>query len=40
MTERVAEEMGVFVGEDVGYAIRFDNCTDPDRTRIKVSFGK
>ncbi|XP_065064224.1 probable ATP-dependent RNA helicase DHX35 [Rhopilema esculentum] len=35
VTERVAEEMGVFVGEDVGYAIRFDNCTDPDRTRIK-----
>ena len=37
MTERVAEEMGTFVGQDVGYSIRFDDCTDPSRTRIKVN---
>eukprot|EP00112_Aurelia_sp_Birch-Aquarium-sp1_P003315 Seg1370.10_Seg1370.9 transcript_id=Seg1370.10_Seg1370.9/GoldUCD/mRNA.D3Y31 product="putative ATP-dependent RNA helicase DHX35" protein_id=Seg1370.10_Seg1370.9/GoldUCD/D3Y31 len=35
VTERIAEEMGSFVGETVGYSIRFDNCTDPERTRIK-----
>ena len=39
MTERVAEEMGTFVGQDVGYSIRFDDCTDPNRTRIKVNVG-
>ena len=36
VTERVAEEMGTFVGQDVGYSIRFDDCSDPNRTRIKV----
>ena len=32
---RVAEEMGCHVGEAVGYAIRFEDATDPSRTRIK-----
>lgn len=32
---RVAEEMGCQVGEAVGYAIRFEDATDPSRTRIK-----
>ena len=36
VTERVAEEMGTFVGQDVGYSIRFDDFSDPNRTRIKV----
>jgi len=35
VTERVAEEMGTFVGQDVGYSIRFDDFSDPNRTRIK-----
>ncbi len=32
---RVAEEMGVKLGEEVGYSIRFDDCTDAQRTKIK-----
>jgi len=32
---RVAEEMRVELGTEVGYAIRFDECADPFRTRIK-----
>lgn len=32
---RVADEMGVRLGREVGYAVRFDNCTDPVRTRVK-----
>ncbi|KAI9105731.1 P-loop containing nucleoside triphosphate hydrolase protein [Phlyctochytrium arcticum] len=32
---RVAEEMGVNLGHDVGYTIRFDDCTDSHLTRIK-----
>lgn len=32
---RVAEEMGVRLGEEVGYSIRFEDCTHPDLTRIK-----
>ena len=32
---RVAEERKVNLGEDVGYSIRFENCTDPEKTRIQ-----
>uniref|UniRef100_A0A7M4F132 RNA helicase n=1 Tax=Crocodylus porosus TaxID=8502 RepID=A0A7M4F132_CROPO len=32
---RVAEERGAMLGHDVGYCIRFDDCTDPQATRIK-----
>jgi len=29
LAKRVAEEMGVRLGEEVGYSIRFDDCTGP-----------
>ncbi|XP_078508280.1 putative ATP-dependent RNA helicase DHX35 isoform X1 [Lissotriton helveticus] len=32
---RVAEERGAVLGHEVGYCIRFDDCTDPYATRIK-----
>ncbi|RPB29152.1 P-loop containing nucleoside triphosphate hydrolase protein, partial [Terfezia boudieri ATCC MYA-4762] len=32
---RVAQELGFQVGEEVGYSIRFDNKSDPYKTRIK-----
>lgn len=32
---RVAQEMGTTVGREVAYAIRFDDTSDPDKTRIK-----
>ena len=32
---RVAEEMGVQLGKECGYTIRFDNTADPVRTRVK-----
>nr|XP_045013681.1 probable ATP-dependent RNA helicase DHX35 isoform X2 [Jaculus jaculus] len=32
---RVAEERGAVLGHEVGYCIRFDDCTDPRATRIK-----
>lgn len=32
---RVAEEMGCDIGTRVGYAVRFDDRCDPERTRIK-----
>jgi ATP-dependent RNA helicase DDX35 len=32
---RVAYEMGVKLGEEVGYSVRFDDCSDPEKTRIK-----
>ncbi|KAI8922517.1 P-loop containing nucleoside triphosphate hydrolase protein [Powellomyces hirtus] len=32
---RVADEMGVVLGQQVGYSIRFDDCTDSTTTRIK-----
>lgn len=35
VAKRVAEEMGVRLGQEVGYAIRFDDKTDPSVTRIK-----
>ena len=34
---RVAEEMGTMIGREVGYRIRFDDCTDHEKTAIKVS---
>lgn len=30
VAKRVAEEFGCRVGEEVGYAIRFEDCTSPD----------
>jgi ATP-dependent RNA helicase DDX35 len=33
---RVAEEKGTLIGQEVGYRIRFDDCTDPQKTVIKV----
>lgn len=33
---RVAEEKGTLIGHEVGYRIRFDDCTDPQKTAIKV----
>ncbi|CAG8652276.1 2731_t:CDS:10, partial [Ambispora leptoticha] len=35
VAQRVAEEMNVQLGEEVGYSIRFEDCTDPSKTRIK-----
>ncbi|KAJ3271239.1 ATPdependent RNA helicase, partial [Borealophlyctis nickersoniae] len=32
---RVAEEMGVALGQEVGYTVRFDDCSDARTTRIK-----
>eukprot|EP00823_Brevimastigomonas_motovehiculus_P003007 TRINITY_DN1808_c0_g2_i3.p1 TRINITY_DN1808_c0_g2~~TRINITY_DN1808_c0_g2_i3.p1 ORF type:complete len:510 (-),score=111.31 TRINITY_DN1808_c0_g2_i3:50-1579(-) len=32
---RVAEEMNCRLGEEVGYSVRFDDCSDPSRTKIK-----
>ena len=34
VAKRVSEEMGVKLGEEVGYAIRFEDCTS-DSTIIK-----
>lgn len=31
----VAEETNTSLGELVGYSIRFDDCCDPARTKIK-----
>ena len=36
MANRVAEERGALLGHEVGYTIRFDDCSDPQATRIKV----
>ena len=35
VAKRVAEELGVKVGQDVGYAIRFEDNTTKDVTKIK-----
>ncbi|XP_071957723.1 probable ATP-dependent RNA helicase DHX35 [Antedon mediterranea] len=35
VAQRVAEERGAVLGHEVGYSIRFDDCTDKDATRIK-----
>ena len=34
VAKRVSEEVGCRLGEDVGYSIRFDDCTSP-QTAIK-----
>jgi len=34
---RVAEERGTMLGGEVGYSIRFDDCSDKESTRIKVT---
>lgn len=36
VASRVAEERGALLGEEVGYLIRFDDCTD-ENTKIKVN---
>jgi len=36
VASRVAEEKGVILGAEVGYTIRFDDCSDQSVTRIKV----
>lgn len=35
LAARVAEERDCLLGDEVGYNIRFDDCSDPARTRIK-----
>lgn len=35
VSSRVAEEMGVKLGEEVGYTIRFEDVTNNDLTRVK-----
>ncbi len=35
VAQRVAEERGTIIGHEVGYSIRFEDCTDPDATKIK-----
>eukprot|EP01083_Nonionella_stella_P037306 101693_1 len=35
VARRVASEMGTTLGEEVGYSIRFDQCYDGSRTKIK-----
>ncbi|CAH1391643.1 unnamed protein product [Nezara viridula] len=35
LATRVAEEKGSLLGDVVGYSIRFDDCTDPETTKIK-----
>ncbi|CAL1538482.1 unnamed protein product [Lymnaea stagnalis] len=32
---RVAEERGSILGDEIGYLIRFDDCCDLDKTRVK-----
>ncbi|XP_064610368.1 probable ATP-dependent RNA helicase DHX35 [Liolophura sinensis] len=36
VANRIAEERGQVTGQDVGYAIRFEDVTDPETTKIKV----
>jgi pre-mRNA-splicing factor ATP-dependent RNA helicase DHX38/PRP16 len=35
IAKRVSEELNVPLGAEVGYSIRFEDCTDPKKTRIK-----
>lgn len=37
LATRVADENGTLLGQTVGYSIRFDDCCQPDVTKIKVS---
>ena len=32
---RVAEEVGTILGDEVGYSIRFEDLSSPERTKIK-----
>ncbi|XP_046552871.1 probable ATP-dependent RNA helicase DHX35 [Haliotis rubra] len=34
VADRIAEERGTLLGDEVGYMIRFDDCSDPNTTRI------
>lgn len=36
LASRVADELGAVLGEEVGYAIRFDEKWTPKATKIKV----
>ena len=36
---RVSQEMGTKIGQEVGYSIRFENCTS-EKTVIKYMTGK
>ena len=38
VAKRVSEEMGVELGEEVGYAIRFEDCTSK-KTVVKYMTG-
>lgn len=35
LATRVAEEMGTYLGDEVGYSIRFEECYDRNKTKIK-----
>ncbi len=35
VASRVADERGAVLGDEVGYAIRFDDCTNPKTTKLK-----
>lgn len=35
VSARVAQEVGTVLGDEVGYSIRFEDLSNPDRTRIK-----
>lgn len=35
LARRVAQEMGVHLGEEVGYTVRFDNKSSKEKTKIK-----
>ncbi|XP_048253674.1 probable ATP-dependent RNA helicase DHX35 [Haliotis rufescens] len=34
VADRIAEERGTLLGDEVGYMIRFDDCSDPNNTRM------
>lgn len=37
VAQRVADEMDVTIGQEVGYSIRFEDCSGP-RTALKYHF--